>query len=249
MPITNAYLQTLPQPAPVVATINAWNAANPTDPISYLNFRKRLSDIAERSNDNTRQTFRAVLGFKGDIPIGDWKYDASYTFVRTTDAQISTGAVNLANFRQSLDLIVDPTTGNIVCSDPVARSYGCVPINLFGYRSISPAAANWVNATITYNAKIQEQVISAYVSGSVGELPAGKPQLVVGVEGRKAIWDPLTNAGLNGSNSIPNTIGSIDVKEAYFEGEVPILKGLPGAEALTLEGALRNAQYSTVGGV
>jgi len=32
MPITNAYLQTLPQLAPVVATINAYNAANPTDP-------------------------------------------------------------------------------------------------------------------------------------------------------------------------------------------------------------------------
>jgi iron complex outermembrane recepter protein len=264
MPITNAYLQTLPALAPVLQTINQFNstgtncvgsaATNPKyDCISYINFRKRLSDIAVRSNEANRQTSRTLLGVKGDMPFGDWKYDASYSYGRTTDAQLTTGQVNLANVRAALDSVVDPTTGKIVCRDPVWVSLGCVPINLFGFHSITPAAAAWVNANVTRNAKIQEQVLSASTQGSVGSLPAGNPQLVVGVEQRKdaseEIWDPLTNAGLNGGNQLPNVRGSITVKEAFAEAQVPIFKHLPGADSLDFKAAIRHANYSTVGSV
>jgi iron complex outermembrane receptor protein len=264
MPITNAYLQTLPALAPVLQTINQFNstgtncvgsaATNPNyDCISYINFRKRLSDIAVRSNEANRQTSRTLLGVKGDMPFGDWKYDASYSYGRTTDAQLTTGQVNLANVRAALDSVVDPTTGKIVCRDPVWVSLGCVPINLFGFHSITPAAAAWVNANVTRNAKIQEQVLSASTQGSVGSLPAGNPQLVVGVEQRKdaseEIWDPLTNAGLNGGNQLPNVRGSITVKEAFAEAQVPIFKHLPGADSLDFKAAIRHANYSTVGSV
>jgi iron complex outermembrane receptor protein len=264
MPITNAYLQTLPALAPVLQTINQFNstgtncvgsaATNPNyDCISYINFRKRLSDIAVRSNEANRQTSRTLLGVKGDMPFGDWKYDASYSYGRTTDAQLTTGQVNLANVRAALDSVVDPATGKIVCRDPVWVSLGCVPINLFGFHSITPAAAAWVNANVTRNAKIQEQVLSASTQGSVGSLPAGNPQLVVGVEQRKdaseEIWDPLTNAGLNGGNQLPNVRGSITVKEAFAEAQVPIFKHLPGADSLDFKAAIRHANYSTVGSV
>jgi outer membrane receptor protein involved in Fe transport len=264
MPITNAYLQTLPALAPVLQTINQFNSTgtncvgsattNPNyDCISYINFRKRLSDIAVRSNEANRQTSRTLLGVKGDMPFGDWKYDASYSYGRTTDAQLTTGQVNLANVRAALDSVVDPTTGKIVCRDPVWVSLGCVPINLFGFHSITPAAAAWVNANVTRNAKIQEQVLSASTQGSVGSLPAGNPQLVVGVEQRKdaseEIWDPLTNAGLNGGNQLPNVRGSITVKEAFAEAQVPIFKHLPGADSLDFKAAIRHANYSTVGSV
>ncbi|HWX30964.1 MAG TPA: TonB-dependent receptor, partial [Steroidobacteraceae bacterium] len=264
LPITNAYLQTLPVLAPVLTAINTWNATgancvgsaatNPAyDCISYLNFRKRLVDIAARGNEASRQTSRSLVGVKGDIPFGDWKYDISYSYGRTTEGQFTTGQVNLANFRAALDSVVDPASGKIVCRDPVWQSLGCVPINIFGFHSITPAAAAWVNANVTENAKIQEQIISASAQGSVGSLPAGKPQLVVGVEQRKdaseQFWDPLTNAGLNGGNQLPNVSGAITVKEAFAEAQVPVLKGLPGAEALDFNAAVRHASYSTVGSV
>jgi outer membrane receptor protein involved in Fe transport len=264
MPITNAYLQTLPALAPVLQTINQHNgtgancvgtlATNPAyDCINYVNFRKRLVDIASRGNEATRQTMRSLVGVKGDIPFGDWKYDASYSYGRTTDSQFTTGQVNLANFRAALDSVVDPTTGKIVCRDPVWVSLGCVPINIFGFHSITPAAAAWVNANVTRDAKVQEQILSASAQGSVGSLPAGNPQLVIGVEQRKdsseEIWDPLTNAGLNGGNQLPNIRGSITVKEAFAEAQVPILKNLPGAEALNFDTAVRHANYTTIGSV
>lgn len=264
MPITNAYLQTLPALAPVLQTINQFNstgtnclgtlATNPAyDCINYINFRKRLSDIAVRSNEANRQTGRLLLGIKGDVPVGDWKYDVSYSYGRTTDSQLTTGEVNLANIRAALDSVVDPTTGKIVCRDPVWVSLGCVPLNPFGYNSITPEAAAWIRANQTRDVKVQEQVVSGSVVGSVGSLPAGNPQLVLGVEQRKdsseEIWDALTNAGLNGGNQLPNVAGSITVKEAFAEAQVPILKGLPAADKLDLNAAVRHANYSTVGGV
>jgi len=250
--------------APVLQTINQFNstgancvgtaATNPAyDCISYINFRKRLSDIAARGNEATRQTMRTLVGVKGDVPLGDWKYDVTFSYGRTTDAQFTTGQVNLANVRAALDSVVDPATGKIVCRDPVWQSLGCVPLNLFGFNSITPAAAAWVNANVTRNAKVQEQIISASTQGSVGSLPAGNPQLVIGAEQRKdsseEIWDPLTNAGLNGGNQLPNVSGAINVKEAFIETQVPILKDLPGAEALDFNAAVRHADYTTIGSV
>jgi iron complex outermembrane receptor protein len=263
MPITNAYLQTLPALAPVLQKINQYNgtgancvgtaASNPAyDCINYVNFRKRLVDIAARGNEATRQTMRTLVGVKGDVPFGDWKYDVSFSYGRTTDSQFTTGQVNLANVRAALDSVVDPT-GKIVCRDPVWVSLGCVPLNLFGFHSITPAAAAWINANVTRDAKVQEQILSASTQGSVGSLPAGNPQLVIGVEQRKdsseEIWDPLTNAGLNGGNQLPNIRGSITVKEAFAEAEVPILKDMPGADALTFDAAIRHASYTTIGSV
>jgi hypothetical protein len=101
--------------------------------------------------------------------------------------QFTTGQVNLANVRAALDSVVDPTTGKIVCRDPVWVSLGCVPLNLFGYHSITPAAAAWVNANVTENAKIQEQILSASTQGSVGSLPAGNPRLGLGAHSGSAL--------------------------------------------------------------
>lgn len=264
VPVTNAYLQTLPALASVLQTINQFNSTGQNcvgsvatnasyDCINYLQFRKRMSDLGPRSNEANRQTGRLLLGTRGDVPFGDWKYDVSYSYGRTTDSQLTTGQVNLANVRASLDSVVDPTTGKIVCRDPVWVSLGCVPFNPFGYNSITPAVAAWIGANETRDAKVQEQVISASANGTVGTLPAGQPQLVVGVEQRKdsseEIWDALTNAGLNGGNQLPNVFGSITVKEAFAELQVPVLKDLPGADKVDVNAAVRHANYSTVGGV
>ena len=264
MPVTNAYLQTLPALAPIVSEINAWNstgancvgslATNPAyDCINYITFRRRLTDIGDRGNDAIRQTYRAVLGVNGDLPFGDWKYDASYVYGRTTDQQQSFGAVNTLNFQNALNSVVDPVTGKIVCADPVAVAAGCVPINVFGLNSITPAAAAYVAATITRDVAISEEVTNAYATGSIATLPAGNVVLVVGTEFRKdsssEIQDPLTNEGLNASNAIPNVEGSISVKEAFAEVEAPLLKDLAFAKSLGLDGAFREAHYSTAGNV
>jgi iron complex outermembrane recepter protein len=264
MPVTNAYLQTLPALAPIVSEINAWNstgancvgslATNPSyDCINYITFRRRLTDIGDRGNDAVRQTYRMVLGVNGDIGLGDWTYDASYVYGRTTDDQLSHGAVNVLNFQQALNSVVDPVSGKIVCASALAINQGCQPINIFGMNSITPAAAAYVAANVTRNVVLSEEVTSASVTGSLFELPAGKVSLVLGAEDRKdessEIQDPLTNEGLNGGNALPNVQGGITVKEVFTEVEAPLLKDLPGATSLVINGAFREADYSTSGHV
>jgi iron complex outermembrane receptor protein len=85
----------------------------------------------------------------------------------------------------------------------------------------------------------------------VFDMPAGPFAIAVGAEYREEFssseFDPLTQAGLNAGNAIPPTEGEYDVKEAYLEANVPLLKDLPFADSLSFRGAVRASDYSTVG--
>jgi iron complex outermembrane recepter protein len=258
IPVTNAYI-----PAGLQSIIAADNA-DPTvtggcstgtaaDCITYLGARKRLVDVAIRSSEARRQTSRIVGGVKGDIFNTPWTYDVYFNYGRTTDDQQSTGQVNVLNLRYALDSIVDPTSGKIVCRDAVAQLQGCVPINIFGFNSITPAAAAYINALENREAVIQERIYSAVTQGPLFTLPAGKVVAVVGAEHRteqsSEVWDALSNSGLNGGNAVPNTFGSYTVKDVFGELAVPLLAGMTGVKDLSLESAYRSSDYNTVGRV
>ena len=140
-----------------------------------------------------------------------------------------------------------------MCADPTAQATGCVPINVFGASSITPAAAAYVTAETNHSFKVTQQVVDANLSGPLVDLPAGPLGLAIGAEYRKEKsaenWDALTNLGANLGNAVPDTKGSFNVKEAYAEVNVPILKDLPFANQLDLRAAGRISDYSTVGSV
>jgi len=261
IPLTNAYI-----PASLLAIIAADNA-DPTitgngttgcstgvtaDCISSIGVRKRLVDVAIRSSEARRQTSRIVAGVRGDLFGAAWSYDIYYMYGRTTDDQTGTGQVNVANLRYALDSTID-SSGQIVCRDPVARAQGCIPINVFGANSITPAAAAYVSALQSRDVVIQQQTMSAIAKGPLFSLPAGVVRAVIGAERRteqsSEIQDALTNSGLNGGNALPNTAGAYTVKEVFGEVGVPLLAGKPGVKDLSLESAVRSSDYSTVGRV
>src|SRR4029077_6610071 len=128
------------------------------DCITYIGARRRLTDVDIRSSEARRQTARAVGGVKGDIFSTPWTYDISFNYGRTTDSQQSTGQVNVLNMRYALDSVVDPVSGKVVCRDPVAVARGCVPINIFGANTITPAAAAYINGLENREALIQERI-------------------------------------------------------------------------------------------
>jgi len=258
IPLTNVYI-----PAglrAIIATDNAdpaitggCSTGTAADCITYIGERRRLTDVAIRSSEARRQTARVVGGVKGDIFSTPWTYDISYNYGRTTDSQQSTGQVNVVNMRYALDSVVDPVTGKVVCRDVVAQFQGCVPINVFGANSITPAAAAYINALENREAVIQERIYSAIAQGPLFKLPAGDIVAVLGAEHRteqsSEVWDALSNLGLNGGNVVPNTFGSYTVKDIFTEVSVPLLKDMPGAKDLFVEGAYRSSDYNTVGRV
>lgn len=221
------------------------------DGLRDIGFAKRLTDVGTRSGSTNREFARFVLGLSGDV-FNDFKWDVSYVYGRTTETQTGSGQVNFPNLRQALAVIPGPD-GTPVCADPAARASGCRPINFFGFNSVDPAALAYIDAGQTYQTRISQQVISANLSGSLLELPAGSLGMAIGAEYRRETSsednDALTNAGLNGSNALPDTRGAFDVKEAYAEVNVPILAETPFFHQLSVRAAGRVSDYSTVGTV
>ena len=244
--IDNPYI-----PASIAAEIAARNSdADPTNDVNEVGFRRRQNDVFSRSNRNSRDTFRIATGLRGDIA-DKWKYEVSYVYGQLKD-HTTTEDLDLSKYNQAIDAVRDPATGNIVCRDP---SGGCVPLDLFGYNTASPAAAAFVAAAVPREEHVKntEQVLSGNSTGPLFTLPAGDLQVSVGAEYRREKstddWDALTNAGLNTGNQTPDTTGKFNVKEVFGEVDIPILRDQPFFKSLSLQGAARYSDYSTIGSV
>lgn len=239
-----------------------FNAATDTngDGLRDIGFSRRLLEFGNRRSSTTRDFYRFVAGFQGDLFDDKFKWDLTYNFGRTTENQSGNGQLNTPNFRNSFEAVprnaipgqpaADTTP---VCADPQARAQGCVPVNIFGQGTVSAAALGYLNADQTFQTRITQQVIQANLSGSIIELPAGPLGIAIGGEYRKESSsennDSLTNQGLNGGNALPDTAGSFDVAEVYGEIRVPILSDESFIGQVNLIGSGRISDYSTVGTV
>lgn len=248
IPITNPFI-----PAAIRAAIAARNSdADPANDVNALNFRRRQNEVFDRSNTADRDTYRAVFGVRGDLS-ERFKFEASYTYGQLKDFTASEDIDN-ARYRNALDAETGPG-GVIQCRSAAARADGCVPINLFGFGTASPAASAYVRAVVPKSERInnKQQVLSGSVSGSIPLFAAGPLGLAAGAEYRKEEsvddLDILTNTGGNSGNQIPDTAGEFDVKEVFGEVDIPLLADRPFFHDFRVLGAVRYSDYSTVGGV
>jgi outer membrane receptor protein involved in Fe transport len=244
IPITNPFIPTAIRTAMVNAGVTA------------LPFRRRSNDIFDRSNKNDRETWRIVGGFRGDV--GNFKYDLYYTHGETRDST-SSGTILGPQYRNALNAVAGPN--GPVCSinvdaDPTNNDAACVPINIFGFNTVSRAAAAYVtnNGQLsTYDARVKQDVVSGSLSGKLFSLWGGPVGFAVGGEYRREAstedFDTATNLGLTLGNQLSDTRGSFNVKEGFVEVVAPIVEDRPFFKYLGLEGAFRYADYSTVGGV
>ncbi len=218
-----------------------------------VGFVRRTTELDRRGADNTRQTARFVLGVDGQVyNTSTWNYEASVNFGRTTQAQASSGQVNVINFRNAINVI--EVDGELVCADEIARLQGCVPLNIFGKGSISPEAANFVRAPSSTNSEVRQFVANAYLSGEIGVKSPWSDngvQAVFGTEYRsersESVPDALSQVGLNAGNISPVVQGSFQVVEGFAELEIPIAEDMPFAKDLRLNLSARASDYTTVG--
>jgi len=230
-----------------------FNAATDTngDGIRDLQFARRINEFGSRNGSTSRDFYRFVAGLEGTVFNG-FRWDVSYNYGRTTESQQSNGQVNVLNFRNALSAIPGPN-GTPICADADARSQGCVPINIYGAGSISPAAVAYIAADQIFQTRITQQQLQGNLTGTLVTLPAGDLAVAAGVEYRKETSfennDALTNAGLNGGNALPDTSGSFDVREVYGELNVPLLADTAFFQQLNARVSGRISDYSTVGTV
>jgi outer membrane receptor protein involved in Fe transport len=219
-------------------------------------------DFGQRGEDILRQTYRGVVGAKGDLG-GHANYEVSYTYGRTDVRNHYINDRITDRFNAALDAVVGPN-GQVTCRvniDPTAadattfKPGECVPINIIGEGSPSQAALDFISADTIDKSRITQQVLSGSIAGDLGAaftFPGGGALgYAVGAEYRKETSrfraDPLASQGLTFGNALSNDHGSYNVKEAFAEVRAPLLKDRPGAYRLELGAAGRISDYSTIG--
>jgi outer membrane receptor protein involved in Fe transport len=233
------------------------------DGIPDVEFTRRMTDVGDRSSTADRFTYEITTGVKGAIS-DKWNYEVFGSYGRTQDDQINGGAINLEHLRNALS--VAPATPNapgaiqapngawIQCASVNAVAEGCVPANIFGANTLSPAAAAYVGTNTTRNAFAEQINGGASVDGQLGDYwGAGPIRVAAGVEYRKersaVVYDSLTTQGGTSGNALPNTQGTFNVKEAFGEIHVPIITDKPLFHSLEARAAGRVSNYSSIGTV
>lgn len=217
---------------------------------STIRFYRRMTEVGERHRYNRRVTNRAWAGFEGKLFDNAWDWSLIYGFGEYDQFQNRTNYLNLENLHNALRATRD-IDGTIICSDADARAEGCVPINLFGIGAVTPEAADYIRADSLFYAHNRLDTVEGYMTGPLLDLPAGPVQTAVGFSWRRektsSSTDPVTQTGASSASYIPEFTGKIEAKEAFLEIGVPLLRDVPFAHRLSLDGAVRIADYSIKG--
>ncbi|WP_182911867.1 TonB-dependent receptor [Sphingomonas cavernae] len=239
-----------------VGTIARTNPFVPTAiatgaPASGITFSRRLKELGERVTSNDRDTLRAWAGFKGNLG-GGWSWEASYGYGKFTQHQERQNLINLERLKFALAAERDPANpAQIRCINAQARADGCVPVNLFGVNSMSAAAADYIRTTMVTDGTVRQDVVQAFATGPLFNLPGGPLRMALGAEYRtdkqSLRTDEVTRRGVGSASFVPEFDGKIKAKEAFIEFDAPILSNVPFADSLSFDAAFRIADYSVDG--
>jgi len=235
-------------------------AANPT----MRQFNRSLVDQIRQTNDTSNETYRLAAGLDGDFN-ENWGWDVYYQYGHNSQSQrLQNNKVNQF-FNWSLDAVFpynvagDPSSGLNTSAAPVCRvvrdgvdptspladfAADCVPINLFGTSNITQEAIDYTHRTLMEDFGYTQHVAAANVQGNLFEgIGAGPIGLAAGAEYRRDTGN-VTHGDLPYYDQFAlsyqlDFAGKQETVEGYTELNVPLLKDLPAARYLEVDGAIR----------
>lgn len=257
---------------PAAGNLSATDRTNIANGSFRFVLSRLLVDLGLRDERFQRDTIRVVAGLKGEFN-DDWSYEVSVNYGKFKQDSVTEGFLDRQRFALALDAGLDPVTKTIKCRsqfDPAAAVplvgfaapaaanaarlaadiAACVPYNPFGSPD-NKASIAYFGRDFANSASQDQLVFSGFVSGDSSqlfELPGGPVSFALGAEYRQenAFYsqDQFTTDGFTNAVSIPTFApDTFEVKEAFGELRMPILKDLPFAQELTLSGAGRVAKY------
>lgn len=231
-----------------------------------FSLRRNYLDLGIRDEKITRETYRAVAGIRGQFN-DDWHYELSANYGEHKETNQIANNINRQRFLLANDTAVNGA-GQIVCRSQIDPAYAgtdragdpaqlardiaaCVPLNPFGQGSVSKAARDYLTVSSSAVGKITQFDLLGYVSGDTSgffNLPGGPISFSVGGEYRRETnyydLDDITQAGYAFYNAIPEfTSPAFEVKEAYGEINLPLLRDMPFADELSVRGSGRISDY------
>jgi len=197
-------------------------------------FTKRPIEAGPRIFNQDVDTWYLSGGFEGDFELGGRTMYWDVNGIRSENNATQT-KLNQFNARMLNVGLGDPA----VC----AATPGCVPVDIFGEGSLTPAMLDFVTYTGVDTTSQRLVDVTANLSGDLFDLPAGALGFAVGYEHREEdgnfIPDPVVASGETADVPTNPTAGGYDVDEFYGEIVVPILKDAPGFDSLSFSAAAR----------
>ncbi len=211
------------------------------------------SDLSYSRIDFERLSTQGTIALDGNFGDG-WRWSAYYSHGENENNIDTPGFLLTQNYANAVDSVIDPTSGNAICrialTDPTTS---CVPINLFGEGSPSAAAIAYVTGTPSMRETSKLDVGGFSLRGEPFELPAGPVSIAVGAEARKESVDrsvgALDTAKAFTTFSFSAMAGSFNVKEAFAEVLVPVVRDVPVFNKLEINAAARVSDYNTTGSI
>jgi outer membrane receptor protein involved in Fe transport len=220
---------------------------------SFTNVLTRPVELGPRSFDFKRTSYQGTFGLKGKFALDgrDWNWDVYYSRQAVDQFRAAYGTVSNERLALGLDVVIDPSTQKAVCRTQIL---GCVPVNIFGVGSVTPEAAAFISPVATDRTRVTRDLASATLSGELFALPAGAVAAAFGIEYRKESFSfepdaQVASGQLSAGVPSPPNGGSVDVFEQYGEVRVPLFADRPFLHELSLEGAMRFSQYSSIGSI
>lgn len=245
---------------PILPT-TPFNFIDPTTGTTYnrafAQILRRNVEGGPRRDDLQHTSYRTVVGTKGDLSSA-WSYDAFYQYGRTAFSQVYQNDFSINRLNRALDVVTGPG-GTPVCRSALdGTDPACVPWDIFSPGTVTPdAAANaYLSTPGLARGIVEEQVASAFFSGSLGEYGLKTPwaddgvDVVFGAEYRKESLEFVSDVAFStgdlagqGAATLP-VAGSFDVTEFFSEIRIPIAQD-SWVHNFTITGGYRYSDYST----
>ena len=225
------------------------------DDVQTAYLGRRNVEGGNRQQDLEYNSFRGVFGLRGEIN-DTWRYDTY--FLRSQVDMSNTYQNDLAspNIAKSLQAVVDPNTGNIVCQGVVDGSDpNCVPWNVFETGGVTDEALNYLVLPLFARGSTEQTIASGYVEGNLGDYGIKSPfandgiDVVLGAEYRKENLDFNPDKGFQdglgaGQGGATQAVsGSYEVKEGFMEASIPVVEGKTLMDQVVLDGGYRYSDY------
>jgi iron complex outermembrane receptor protein len=257
---TNPFLPVVTQQAMDQAGVTSFQMAR----LFYDMINKPGTHIGEAGYNRRQDRILAALEGRF-LDSGRWRayYQRGHSDVwYTRDNNII-----LDRFNRAIDVIANPAAGGVagvaagaaICRSTLTNpTNGCVPMNVFGEGSLGAASVAWVTGAAEglrtrQDIDFKQDVWSIDGQYSPFSTWAGPVSIAAGFEYRKESFSSTADSySLQSLWNVGNFKGGANgynVKEAFGEILVPLLKDTVVAKSLEFNGAIRRTDYSTSGKV
>jgi iron complex outermembrane recepter protein len=171
--------------------------ATRANPLGSFLLDKRFVALGPRRGAELYDAYQMTTGARGDLPFGDWTYDAYASYGRVDRTTTQTGNVS----RSAVQQLLNATDGG--------ASLCAGGFDWYGETTLSDACKAFIGKTAKNLVIVDQRNVEISAQGSLFALPAGDVKLAVGVNYREDTYQRITDASLSGPITVQPCIATV----------------------------------------